>query len=118
MNSIFTVGQLMFGLYFAWNGLNHFMNLKAMMGYAQSKKVPSPQIAVIGTGLLLLIGGLGVAFNINPKGAAVLLLIFLIPTTFVMHAFWSEHETMAKMIDKVNFGKNLALIGAILMFLG
>ena len=117
-STLFILGRVVFGVYFAWSGLNHFINMKAMTGYAASKKIPSPEMAVMGTGLLLLLGGLGMALNINMRMAAILLLIFLIPTTFLMHAFWNDHDAMAKMGNRVNFMKNCALIGALLMILG
>jgi putative oxidoreductase len=117
MITISIIGQAIFGLYFVSGGLNHLMNTKTMSAYAASKKVPSPGVAVMGTGLLLILGGLGVAFNMNLQIACILLLIFLIPTTFIMHAFWNDHDATMKMMNTVNFSKNIALIGAVLMLL-
>jgi putative oxidoreductase len=44
------VGRTLFGAFFIMSGLNHFQNLAMMSGYAQSKNVPSPRLAVIGIG--------------------------------------------------------------------
>lgn len=86
-----------------------------MTEYARSKKVPSPKFAVIITGMLLLLGGLSVLLGYNTDIGLVLLLIFLIPTTFIMHQFWTIQDQQLKMVEMVNFLKNLALIGSILM---
>jgi hypothetical protein len=35
----------------------------------------------------------------------------------MMHAFWKLKDPMARMSDMVNFSKNLALLGAVLLLL-
>lgn len=109
------LGSVIFGLYFIYNGFNHFKNEKGMTGYAKSKGVPSPRLAVLIGGAMLIIGGLGFVIGQNIGQSAVLLLIFLIPTTFTMHAFWKEKDPMHKMNETIAFTKNIALIGALLM---
>jgi uncharacterized membrane protein YphA (DoxX/SURF4 family) len=93
-----------------------------LKGYTASMKVPSPGFAVIGTGLLMLVGGLGVVFSGYLSATAVnisllLIVIFLVPTTFVMHAFWKHTDMNMKMTNYINFSKNIALIGAALMLM-
>lgn len=69
-------------------------------------------IAIIFEGL----GGLMVLFGIQPRLGGVLLLLFLIPTTILMHPFWiaggSEHE-----IQMIMFMKNLSIIGGVFLYL-
>ncbi|MDR3558144.1 MAG: DoxX family membrane protein [Candidatus Pacebacteria bacterium] len=108
------VGRIIFGLYFAYSGLNHFLNGAGMVGYAASKKVPAPKLAVYGSGLIVLLGGLGVAFGYHMTISLSLLVLFLVPTTIFMHDFWKETDAMAKMSQRVNFFKNVALLGAVL----
>ena len=97
------------------NAYNHLKNLEPMTGYAASKGVPSPRAAVFVGGVLLLLGGLGVVFGITPRGALTLLLIFLVPVTYQMHAFWKETDPQKKMMEQIQFMKNTALVGALLM---
>ena len=66
-------------------------------------------------GVLLLLGGLGVVFGIAPEASLALLIIFLVPVSFKMHPFWKEADPNAKMMDKIQFMKNMALVGALLM---
>jgi uncharacterized membrane protein YphA (DoxX/SURF4 family) len=117
MITLSIIGQAIFGLYFVSSGLNHFTNVKTMSAYAAAKKIPSSKIAVMGTGLLLVLGGLGVAFNMDLQIACILLLAFLIPTTLIMHAFWKDRDATMKMMNTVNFAKNTALVGAVMMLL-
>src|SRR3989344_1265261 len=43
---IFLIGRIMFGGYFVMMGFNHFKNHQMLTGYAASKKVPMPSMAV------------------------------------------------------------------------
>lgn len=108
-------GQILFGAYFLYNALNHFVHAKMMSGYAASKKVPLPTLAVIGSGLLLLAGGLSVLTGLYLIYGLSCLVVFLVVVTFWMHTFWTDKDATMRMMNMVNFTKNLALLGAVLM---
>ncbi len=74
-------------------------------------------MAVGFTGLLLLVGGASIITGFATNVGLSALILFLIPVTFQMHAFWKESDPMKKMGEKINFEKNLALLGAVLMLL-
>lgn len=114
---LFLIGRILFGAYFLRNALNHFMNIGMMSGYAASKGVSMPQLAVLGSGLLLAIAGLGILFGVWVDIAVAALVLFLIPVTFQMHAYWKVADPMMQMAESINFWKNLALLGAALMLL-
>ncbi len=111
------IGRFLFGGYFIMSGYNHLAHLQMMSGYTQSKGVAMPKPAVIVTGILLLIGGISTLLNFYPEIGLIALVIFLVPVTFLMHAFWKVQDPMAKMGERVNFFKNIALLGATLMFI-
>ncbi len=111
------LGRILFGGYFIMSGYNHLANLQMMAGYTQSKGVPAPKPAVIISGILLLIGGISTLLNFYPEIGLIALVIFFVPVTFLMHAFWKVQDPMAKMGERVNFFKNIALLGATLMFI-
>lgn len=116
-STIFLIGRLLLGGYFIFNAFNHFSNLSMMTGYAQSKGIPFAKAAVSFSGLLLLIGGLSILLGVYPAVGTIALALFLIPVTFLMHAFWKVQDPMARMGEMVNFTKNLALLGAALILL-
>ena len=97
------------------NAWNHFKNLESLTGYAQYKGVPSPRSAVFVSGVLLMLGGIGVVFGIAPEASLALLIIFLVPVSFKMHAVWKETDPNAKMMEQIQFMKNMALVGVLLM---
>ncbi|NIT86220.1 MAG: DoxX family protein [Gemmatimonadetes bacterium] len=116
MEILHLIGRVIFGGFFIYNGLNHFMNLGMMKGYAGSKDVPAPGLAVTVTGLMLVVGGLSVLLGLWPEIGLWLLIVFLIPVSFLMHDFWAVPEEQ-KVSEMTNFMKNMALLGAALMML-
>ncbi len=115
MNVLFLLGRLLYGGYFVYNGINHlFLNPDALTGYAGSKGVPEPQVAVSGTGVMMLLGGTSVLLGYQPKIGTVLIMTFLLGVSPQMHDFWAIEDPGQRMNDMVNFTKNMALVGATL----
>ncbi|MFZ0739617.1 MAG: DoxX family membrane protein [Candidatus Acidiferrales bacterium] len=113
----FLVGRIIAGGYFLMGGFNHFAKLRMMAGYAKSKGTPASELAVGGTGVLLLLGGASLLLGYHPTIGAGILVIFLLGVSFGIHNFWTVQDAMAKMAEMVNFMKNMALIGFVLMTL-
>jgi putative oxidoreductase len=116
MEYVHILGRILFGGYFMFNGINHFMYRKMLTGYAVSKKVPLASAAIPVTGLMLLAGGFSFLINFHALAGSLILILFLIPVTIQMHNFWTIKDERQKMAEMVNFTKNLALIGALIMF--
>lgn len=110
--SLFVLGRAIFGGFFVYNGINHFQNEQQMSGYAASKGVAAPDVAVIGSGAMLLAGGLSVLLGYRPRLGLATLIGFLIPASLQMHGFWEVDDPQQKMNEMVNFMKNMALVGA------
>ena len=47
----------------------------------------------------------------------VAIVLFLVPVTLIMHAFWADNDPMQRQANIVNFSKNVGLLGSSLMFL-
>jgi putative oxidoreductase len=117
MSTLFLLGRIIFGGYFVMAGFSHFQNLNMMVGYAKSKGTPAPTLAVGGSGLMLILGGLSMLLGLYPVVGIVLLALFLVGVTPVMHNFWTVKDPQARMGEMINFTKNVALLGALLMIL-
>jgi uncharacterized membrane protein YphA (DoxX/SURF4 family) len=115
MAGVFLIGRLIFGGFFIMNGVDHFMRTSMMAQMAAQKGVPFPEVAIIGTGLLLLFGGASMLLGWQPELGVTALVIFLVGVSIPMHNFWAETGD-ARMMDMINFTKNMALVGASLMF--
>ncbi len=118
MNAAVLIGRVIVGLYYVYNALNHLIFAPGQLAeYAASKGVPLPLVAVIVTGILLLIGGLSILLGVYVRIGVLALVVFFLPVTFWMHDFWAVADPMQRMIQMVQFVKNLALMGSALMFL-
>ncbi len=113
---LFLIGRIILGAFFVNSGFNHFSNLNMIAGYAGSKKIPFPKFSVFISGLFLLFGGLSILLGIYHVIGIILIIVFLLPAAFFVHNFWTLPKEQRQM-DKVNFMKNLALVGALLMLL-
>ena len=109
------IGRVLFSLPFIMFGLNHLMKLDAMSGYAASKGVPAASLTVIVTGIMIIAGGLSVMLGYKAKLGAWLLVVFLVPTAFIMHGFWGIEDAMMAQNEMAHFFKDLALAGGALL---
>ena len=116
-NIAFLVGRVIAGCFFLMNGFNHFAQLNMMTGYAKSKGIPAPALAVGGSGVFLFLGGLSLLLGYHPTIGAGLLVIFLLGASFGIHNFWTVQDQQAKQGEMVNFLKNMAILGLLLMTL-
>ena len=108
-------GRVLFALLFISSGINHFTKNEAMTGYAKYKKIPMAKTAVYLSGLMILLGGIYIVLGFYADLGALLIALFLIPTAFLMHAFWKETDPTAKQNETIGFFKDLSLAGAALI---
>ncbi|MBP6904917.1 MAG: DoxX family protein [Candidatus Pacebacteria bacterium] len=117
MQIVFIIGRILLGGYLLYSGYNHFKNLNGMTGYAKMKGVPLAKAAVIISGIMLALAGIAIVTNKFAILGMCLAVLMLIPTTFMMHKFWKETDMQTRMNENINFTKNLALIGALLLLI-
>ena len=117
MDTLLLIGRIVFGGFFVYNGVNHFLKFGMMTQYAKRKGVPFPAAAQGVTGLMLLGGGLSIACGVYPLIGIALLVGFLVPVSLVMHNFWKLDDPKLRLADRSTFARNMALLVATLMFL-
>ncbi|TKX80008.1 DoxX family membrane protein [Halorubrum sp. SD626R] len=109
---LFLLGRILFGATLAFMGLNHFMDLDTMAGYAEFKGLPAPRFSVVASGFVLVLGGLGVVVGAFPVLAAGALAAFLLVSAVTMHDFWSVDDPEEKQSEMTSFLKNVYGAGA------
>jgi len=117
INIAFLIGRIIAGGFFLTSGINHLAKLSMMAGYAKSKGTPAPGLAVGSTGALLILGGASLLLGYHPTIGAMLLVICLLGFALGIHNYWAVQDPQAKQIEQVNFMKNMALLGLLLMTL-
>lgn len=113
---LFLVARVLFGGIIAFMGLNHFLDLETTAGYAEMKGVPAPTLSVLLSGVVLVLGGLGVALGLFPALAAGSLAVFLLVTTPLMHDFWAVPDDQQQS-ELTAFMKNVGLFAGTLVVL-
>lgn len=107
------IGRALFSLIFIFSGMNHFKT--GTIGYAASAGVPMPDILVPLSGLMIIFGGLSVLLGFRTRLGALLIVLFLIPVTFIMHAFWNISDSAMAQMQMINFMKNIGLLGGAML---
>lgn len=115
MDVLVLIGRILFVFLFLGAAFGHLTQSKQMAGYAESRGVPMAKVAVPASGVLLAVGGLMVLLGIWADLGALLLVLFLVPTAVLMHAFWKETDGQSKQTEMTQFNKDMALAGAALM---
>ncbi len=99
-------------LYDAYDSIFYFKDTKAKLtSYGLLWK---QDWLIVGAIIFLVLGGLMLLFGYRPKLGAVLLLLYWIPVTFIVHAYW-EYEEPTRRLQALLFTKNIAIMGALLL---
>ncbi len=109
----YLAGRVLLGGFFIISGVRHFQHLPMMAGFTGSKGVPSPKLAVMISGLMIILGGVSILLGVRPHWGIALVSAFLIPVTLIMHQYWKHTDPMMRINDQVNFMKNVAILGAV-----
>ena len=117
MAQAFLVGRIVVGCYYLYSAFKHLTNVSSMAAYAGSHGVPAPELAIVGAGLLLAVAGVTLLLGLFPGIGVGALVLFFVPVTLIMHAFWAESDPAQRTAQLIHFTKNLALLGSSVMFL-
>lgn len=115
MDVVVLVGRILFSLIFLVSSVAHLTQTGQMAGYAASKGVPVARATVLGSGVLILVGGLMVLLGVWGDLGALFLVVFLVPTALIIHGFWRETDATARYMEQAQFFKDTALAGAALL---
>src|SRR5437867_353183 len=107
------IGRVLYSLIFLMTITSHFTG--RAIEYASGNGVPAPSLLVPLAGIIAIVGGISIVLGYKAKWGAWLIVLFLIPVTFYMHAFWRETEPMKVQMQMSNFMKNLSMLGAALL---
>jgi len=117
MADLFLMGRLIFGAFFLYSGVHHFLDLATLAQFTAAKGVPMPEVAVLITGALLVVGALSILLGVMPRLGLACVILFLAGVTPTMHAFWSVTDPQMRQMEMANFMKNAALMGGAMMML-
>ena len=117
LNSVTNIlGRIMLATIFLMSAIgNKIPKFNDVAGYMASEGVPIPKVMLAGAIVFLLAGSVSLILGFKARIGATLLLIFLVLATYYFHDFWTVEDAMQKQNEMIQFMKNMALAGAMLI---
>ncbi|HEY9612070.1 DoxX family protein [Allocoleopsis sp.] len=109
MNYIPLAARICLSLIFLYGGIKNITGFSATQQMIAARGLPLPGLMLLGNIVFQLIGAISLLLGYKVRWGAILLILFLIPTTLVFHDFWANPK------ETIAFLKNLGLIGGLLM---
>jgi putative oxidoreductase len=107
------IGRICLSAIFILSGLGKFVDYPTTAAYMASKGMTLIPVFLYGAGLIELIGGLSILLGFMARWGAALLMVYLIPVTFIFHSFWNVSVPAMATIEMIMFMKNLAIFGGL-----
>lgn len=110
------LGRIGLGLLFLWSGYGKIAYTAANVGYMQAYGVPAADILIWPAALVEVVAGAMLVLGWKARWAALALIVFTVPATFIFHAYWGVPADQV-MNQQIHFMKNLAIVGGLLSVL-
>lgn len=105
------IGRILLVLIFLNSGIGKIGNFTGTAQNMANHGMPFVSFFLVGAIFFELVGSITVIFGYFTRLGALLLIIFLIPTTLIFHNIWADPKMM------VHFMKNLSMLGGLLVLL-
>lgn len=105
------IGRILLALIFLKSGMGKIENFQGTAQYMASFGMPYTNFFLVGAIFFELVGSMTIILGLFMRFGAVLLLIFLIPTTLIFHNIFVDPKMM------VHFMKNVSMFGGFLILL-
>ncbi len=108
------IGRFLMAILFFVAVYGKVTNYDATASYMASKGLPMVPL-LLGLSILIeFVGGLSLVFGYKVRWLSVILILYLIPVTLIMHDFWMMPDSVQRHDDMFHFFTNLAIIGGLL----
>ncbi|MFZ0887308.1 MAG: DoxX family protein [Candidatus Binataceae bacterium] len=103
------VGRFLIALIFILSSLQKFTHPDMMIQYMTLARVPLPGVSLYLAAIVEVVGGLTLLLGVLTRSAALLLFLFLIPTTILFHVVPGDP------MNRIEVLKNMAIMGGLLI---
>ncbi|MFC4523777.1 DoxX family protein [Cupriavidus pinatubonensis] len=111
---LYSVGRALIGSLFLISGLMKMSSFAGYSAWIASAELPMPSLLLALAMTIEIAGGLTLVSGWNAKWGALLLAVFLVPTTLIFHGFW--RADLADSWNQFNhILKNVAILGGMLV---
>jgi putative oxidoreductase len=109
------LGRVLLSAIFLMSGFHKITDFQGTVETMQKMGLTQMTTALaVGAIVFEVVGGLSLLLGYRTRLGAVMLVLFLIPTTLTFHAFWAVPAEQQQM-QMIHFLKNLAILGGLLM---
>ena len=105
------IGRILLVLIFVNSGIGKIGNFDGTAQYMAKFGMPMPSFFLVGAIFLELVGSITVILGYFTRFGALLLIVFLIPTTLIFHTHFGDQVQM------IMFMKNVSILGGCLILL-
>ncbi len=105
------IGRVLLVLIFLNSGIGKIEHFQGTAQYMAKFGMPSTSFFLVGAIFFELVGSVMIILGYYTRVGALLLLVFLIPTTLVFHTNFADPNM------KIHFMKNVAMFGGLLILL-
>jgi putative oxidoreductase len=106
-------GRILLSLIFIISGAGKIFGFSGTAAFMASQGLPLASLLLTATIALEIVGGLSLLLGFKARWLALLLFLFLIPTTIIFHNFWAASGEAMQM-QMGHFLKNLGIMGGLL----
>src|SRR5690242_14912839 len=106
MKFLVLVGRILFAFIFFMSITHIFAS--STVDQAASHGVPMAPILVRIAGVCAIAGSISIILGFKARLGAWLIVLFLVPVTLFMHNFWAISDPMQRMMQQINFMKNIS----------
>jgi putative oxidoreductase len=107
------IGRIGLAAVFLWSGYGKLVHMDGNVGYMKAFGLPGAELLIWPAMLVELVAGAMLLVGWKARWAAIALVVFTLPATFIFHAYWSVPADQA-LNAQIHFMKNLAIMGGLL----
>ena len=111
------LGRLALAAIFLYGGITKFFTADTTASFMAAEGMTNTTFFLYAAAILEILGATLLIFGWKTRWAALALLLFLIPVTYMFHDFWKIEDPVDRYLQTVNFLKNLGIAGGLLYLL-
>ena len=109
------LARILLALIFLLSGISKIGNFSGSQAYMAARGMPATALLLLGAIVIEVGGGLSILLGYKPRLGALLLFLFLIPTTLIFHtALGGSFPPEQAQLQQAMLLKNLAIMGGLL----
>lgn len=108
------IARILLSAIFLYSFFSKITGWEGTIQFMESKGIPFAPLLLVGAIITELAGGLSLCLGYRMRQGALLLGLYLIPTTLIFHNFWAVEGQQVQM-QLLQFFKNISIMGGLLL---